>query len=629
MKKIIAALVVGVFLFGAALAGVSNQQDTVTVEKKNVIEKVYQFSQPEIREKDNYAIVSLEGTKSIMQEGMPILPYKVDVMRFPVGTKINVEAKEGEIKEIKLSSKIKPYPMFTLLTTQGKLVVREGSVYESDEAYPENWLDYRITVGLYNGERVATLSLFIYPCRYIPKENKIIYTDKIDVKIDYDLPTKPLFTNDEYDLLIISPDSWMADLQPLKEHKESHGIKTIIVGLNEIYGGKYFASQGRDDAEKIKYFIKDAIENWGIEYVMLVGGRQGGVFQERWLMPVRYSHLDDQSNWEASYLSDLYFADVYKYEDGQPVFEDWDSNGDGVFAEWSGFKKDVLDLMPDVYVGRLGCRNKWEVGIMVNKIIEYENSGAKNQDWFKKMVVIGGDTFPPPDDPYYEGEVSTSKSLEYMEGFEGIKLYTSLGTLTGPEDIINAVSQGCGFLNFEGHGNPMSWATHPPHDGETWIGIDVLQFNKFSNNGMYPICVVGGCHNSQFNVSVFNLLKIRKIYETYWKSEWSPECFSWWLARLADAGSIATIGCTGLGYGYIGDYNNDSIPDCIQGLGGWIDIEFFRVYGQEGKEILGEVHSTALANYVANFPVMKDNIDCKTVQEWVLLGDPTLKIGGY
>ncbi|RLF45603.1 MAG: hypothetical protein DRN29_06430, partial [Thermoplasmata archaeon] len=232
MKKIIAALVVGVFLFGAALAGVSNQQDTVTVEKKNVIEKVYQFSQPEIREKDNYAIVSLEGTKSIMQEGMPILPYKVDVMRFPVGTKINVEAKEGEIKEIKLSSKIKPYPMFTLLTTQGKLVVREGSVYESDEAYPENWLDYRITVGLYNGERVATLSLFIYPCRYIPKENKIIYTDKIDVKIDYDLPTKPLFTNDEYDLLIISPDSWMADLQPLKEHKESHGIKTIIVGLN-------------------------------------------------------------------------------------------------------------------------------------------------------------------------------------------------------------------------------------------------------------------------------------------------------------------------------------------------------------------------------------------------------------
>ena len=89
------------------------------------------------------------------------------------------------------------------------------------------------------------------------------------------------------------------------------------------------------------------------------------------------------------------------------------------------------------------------------------------------------------------------------------------------------------------------------------------------------------------------------------------------------------MGNTGLGYGYIGDYNNDSIPDSIQGLGGWIDTEFFRIYGQEGKDIVGELHTTALANYVATFPVMKDNIDCKTVQEWVLLGDPSLKIGGY
>jgi len=24
-----------------------------------------------------------------------------------------------------------------------------------------------------------------------------------------------------------------------------------------------------------------------------------------------------------------------------------------------------------------------------------------------------------------------------------------------------------------------------------------------------------------------------------------------------------------------------------------------------------------------------DRIDCKTIEEWVLLGDPSLKIGGY
>jgi len=631
MKKVMAILMLGVFLFGAALAGVSNVTDTGSESKVQFMERVYTFEKPEIKENNGYTIVSLSGAKSIMDEGKPILPYKVDVIRFPLGTKVEVTAEKGTVYEMPLASKVKPYPMYTLMTTQGKLVMKEGKVYESNEPYPENWVETRTTVGLYNGERMVTLSIFIYPCRYVPAENKLIYTDSVKVDISYETVSTPTTnTVDTYDLLIVAPDDWMADLQPLKEHKESHGVKTIIVGLDEIYSGKYFTVNGRDEPEKIKYFIKDAVENWGVKYVMLVGGRQGGVFKERWLMPVRYTHLDDQSNWEASYVSDLYYADLYKYENGNAVFEDWDSNGDGVFAEWSGFKKDTLDLNPDVIVGRLGCRNKWEVNIMVNKIIQYETSNAKSSDWFKRLVVIGGDTFPPyPDDPYYEGEVSNQKVIEYLPDFEPVKLWTSLGTLNGPDDIINAISEGCGFLDFEGHGNPMSWATHPPHDEETWIGIDVTQFHKFSNDGMYPVCMIGGCHNSQFNVSVFNLVKIKKIYETYYKSEWSPECFGWWIVRKPNGGAIASVGNTGLGYGYIGDYNNDSIPDSIQGLGGWIDTEFFRIYGQEGKDIVGELHTTALANYVATFPVMKDNIDCKTVQEWVLLGDPSLKIGGY
>jgi len=568
--------------------------------------------------------------------GYPMLPYYTKTYEYPVRTKIDsIDVMARGINRIKLEKKISPAPKaMTHNMKISEMEVKEGDIYFEDTFYPENWYDYRIGVGIKDGKRVIFLTIYLYPIRYNAYRNEAMQATDFEIKIDYRMPEKAMLNKDEYDLLIISPDSWKDELQPLKEHKEQHGIKTIIVGLDEIYSGKYFAAEGRDDAEKIKYFIKNAIEEWGIEYVMLVGGRQGGVFKERWLMPVRYTNLDDQSKWETGYLSDLYFADVYKYEDGNIVFEDWDSNDDGVFAEWSGFKKDILDLNPDVYIGRLACRNVWEVNLMVNKIIEYENSNAANQDWFKRMVVVGGDTFPPyPDDPYYEGEVTTAKTLEYMEDFEGVKLWTSLGTLTGPEDVIREVSKGCGFLNFEGHGNPMGWATHPPHDEETWIdGLAVEDMRKLGNKGMYPVCVVGGCHNSQFNVSVMNLLKIWEgagWYEYLWKGETTPECWSWWLARKIDGGSIATIGCTGLGYGYIGDYNNDSIPDCLQGLGGWIDAEFFRVYGQEGKNILGEIHSTAIANYVASFPVMEDPIDCKTVEEWVLLGDPTLKIGGY
>ncbi|HEC77490.1 MAG TPA: hypothetical protein ENI33_09615, partial [Thermoplasmatales archaeon] len=318
MKKVILAVVVGTFLFGAAMAGMNNYE-VKNVSTENFLMRNYTFSEPEISEENGYAVISMQGTKSMMHEGKPILPYKVDVLRFPAGTKISVEAQEGNIMEKELSSKIKPYPMFTLATTKGKLVVKEGEIYKANEAYPENWVDYRATVGLYNGERVVTLSIFINPCRYIPSENKVLYTDQVKVKVKYDLPSSLPFVNDEYDLLIICPDKWIDALQELKQHKESHGIRTVIAGLNEIYTGKYFSAYGRDNAEKIKYFIKDAIEQWGIKYVMLVGGRQGGVMKERWLTPVRYTNLDDMSGWEKGYLSDLYFADVYKYEDGEPV----------------------------------------------------------------------------------------------------------------------------------------------------------------------------------------------------------------------------------------------------------------------------------------------------------------------
>ena len=172
---------------------------------------------------------------------------------------------------------------------------------------------------------------------------------------------------DEYDLLIICPSNWVEQLQPLKEHKEKYGIKTIIVSLDEIYGGKYFATQGRDDAEKVKYFIKDAIENWGIEYVMLVGGRKFS--KEEWIMPVRYAYSIDKVPpfTENGYLSDLYFADIY---DANGNFSSWDTNGNGIYAEYDyNGRYDDVDLYPDVYVGRLPCRNKLELKIVVNKII--------------------------------------------------------------------------------------------------------------------------------------------------------------------------------------------------------------------------------------------------------------------
>ena len=87
-------------------------------------------------------------------------------------------------------------------------------------------------------------------------------------------------------------------------------------------------------------------------------------------------------------------------------FSSWDANNNGIYGEWKGENaqdKDI-DLRPDVYVGRLACRNKFEVFKMVNKIINYEKTPHKNELWFKRMIVAGGITFCNLSGPGHEGE---------------------------------------------------------------------------------------------------------------------------------------------------------------------------------------------------------------------------------
>ena len=75
--------------------------------------------------------------------------------------------------------------------------------------------------------------------------------------------------NNTYDLLILTPSKFKKNLQPLVNHKNNIGVKTTMISLDDVYEEMYW--YGRDKPEKIKYFIKTAMEKWGIKYVLLVG----------------------------------------------------------------------------------------------------------------------------------------------------------------------------------------------------------------------------------------------------------------------------------------------------------------------------------------------------------------------
>jgi hypothetical protein len=432
-------------------------------------------------------------------------------------------------------------------------------------------------------------------------------------------------------MLIISPAEFSSSLQPLIDHKNDVGIRTSAVTLDEITSSNV---GGRDDAETIKLYIKQAKETLGITYVMLVGGHVGQSLN--WHLPVRYGH----SQSEDAYLSDLYYADLYKYVDNETVFEDWDSNGNGEYAEYAFAVRDIIDGSPDVYVGRLACRDVAEVDIIVSKIIDYESEPA-DDSWFKKMLLIGGDTYPESD-VAFEAEIDTNLSSTYMPGFTFERLWASLGTLTGREDVDDAINRGAGFIHMAGHANPASLVTFPPFDRnkEQKITImamyDIYNFpniNPQLNNGeKQPVIVIGGCHNSQYNVSLAKIITgirefgIRGFFfgppHQFFYMNWVPKCMSWWLTIKEDGGAIATFGNTGLGMG-IWDYGY------LTGLDGWLFPRYFYHYGIEGKENIGMAQGAAITDYVNEFDINSDGEDRQMVQQWALLGDPSLLPGGY
>ena len=104
--------------------------------------------------------------------------------------------------------------------------------------------------------------------------------------------------------------------------------------------------------------------------------------------------------------------------------------------------------------------------------------------------------------------------------------------------------------------------------------------------------------------------------------EWVPNCFSWWLTSCPDGGAIATFGNTGLGMG-IHDYGY------LTGLDGWLFPRFFYHYGQEDIHNIGEAQGMAIIDYVLEFDINKGGEDRQMVQQWALLGDPSLLPGGY
>jgi len=654
MKKLLPLVIIGVLVLSGLVgaADLSNNKNTGNLQSKNI-----SFSEPLLEEKDGYFTLKLDGANNeLIESGNPMLPTYTTSFMFSWNAKINgVTCSYSDVKEMTIEKKIIPVAETIILTdeytTQESKIIENSEVYESDALFPDAWYTYSITCGLNNlNQQSIFVTVTFYPVRYAPGINKLYYVNNVEIIVNYDDPGyQPANNLESYDMVIIAPSKFSSTLETLINHKNEHGVKTILKTTESIYD----EFDGIDKPEQIKYFLKYAKENWTITYVLLVGGlktyinardreddNQGS---KDWWVPVRYTNIPEDEGHGC--ISDLYYGDLYRYNTttNTTEFEDWDLNGNGILAEWKGLIKDKLDLNPDIYYGRIPCVTKSELKTVIDKIIEYENSPPSDKTWFRTMVGVAGKTFAK----YLgqlDGEYLCNLSMSYMDDFidNNVTIYATNNNTGGlvpvPKDIINTINEGAGYIVFEGHGSPLAWNTIwadgvYPRD---WTGgLHFGHLKQLRNGNKLPVVIVGGCHNALFNLSMVKSLlsgnvKLAKIpilknlvlnYTFYWTSGYPVHrCLCWWLLALPKGGCIGTTGCTGFGIGPGGGDPNK--------LSAKLETNFFYQIGQNGTTNLGAAHSLSIQKYVLEDGVPSATAaHCVTVYQ--LFGDPSLKLGGY
>ncbi len=252
--------------------------------------------------------------------------------------------------------------------------------------------------------------------------------------------------------VIVTNEAMSGEFERLAQWKRSRGVGAVVKTVDWIVANY---PNGVDLAETIRFFLRDAYENWGTLWVLLGGDTE--------VIPIRYAY----NRYRAG--GDLVATDVYY----SCLEGNWNYDGDDKWGEGrTRFDPgDKADLYPELAVGRAPVSNPVEAAVFVDKVTGYEKAppvGYQNKALFFAEVL-----FPKPWDgviePYLDGaELAERVSSLLPDGFEVTRLYENY---TAPEypgaeplnrdAVVNELNEGHGIALHVGHGFRTTMSTGP------------------------------------------------------------------------------------------------------------------------------------------------------------------------
>ena len=392
MRVLAAFVFVVLSVFGASASG--------------AVSVTYSFAPPRVVAGADSSTVTVAGCDPFARAGEPVLPFRTARILIPDGQTVQSVSFDlpGKQQPITVAPPLafgrSPVPVGLPddpAVAQAALDSPLASIYSSDVAYPANPVEL-VSVQQMNGYAIAIIRIF--PVQYRPASGQLLFSRQITVNVNLavaplaaaaltETTVRPAWAADKvaafvdnpesvpaqvsalsagaqplaetYDYLLVTTYALKTAFQPLVDQKVADGLTVKVEALEYIL----FNYSGKDNAEKLRNYIKYAYSTWQIKYVLLGGGGSTIPFRGA------YGYCTKVDN---AIPSDLYFACL----DGS-----WNSNGNSLWGEPTDGKDIVggtgdVDMLAEVYVGRAPVATPAEVTNFVNKIIKYETSGPAN-----------------------------------------------------------------------------------------------------------------------------------------------------------------------------------------------------------------------------------------------------------
>ncbi|MCP4145737.1 MAG: T9SS type A sorting domain-containing protein [bacterium] len=372
--------------------------------------------------------------------------------------------------------------------------------------------------------------------------------------------------------LIITNNELEATFQQLADYRTSIGMPAAVRTIEWIESN---CRNGADVQETIRFFISDAYEQWGLEYVVIGGDTD--------VVPARY--IKDYLYGAAGYTvipADLYFACL----DGN-----WNGDGDDTYGEVSiTYGDDLCDMASEVALGRIPVSTVHETQDYIAKVILYEGQPA-GADWTNGFLAAAevlfwiDDETPSTDGASFAQDliddfVVPCTDMSVTRYYENYTAYPGSLDETKPAVISAINSNQYGIMSQIGHGFFF--------DMSLGSGVFTVSDADALENHDHPFLLYAlNCASAAFDYS----------------------CLMERLVLHPTGGTIASIGSSRAAFPYTS--NN-------------YQQEFFSLLLCEGVSILGDTVELSRLPFIGD--VDHPSFNRWTYMNYTLLGDPGLSI---